>query len=428
MRPLPYRDPSPSPTLMRLLGPVNRHLILPRILRVARLDLPAADLARLRAAVNPDTAALMAPGHPEFMTDWMIDKELSRRSAPLMASWAAQEIVNASPLAQRFWLANGLIANAPGGGGKAYSIRHVREGHGVLLHPEGAVNWQAERIAPLHPGAIDMAMHVATAFAAERNPRPVFVVPMVWRLTFTADVSRNLVREMEHIESARGLTVWPSRHPAGRLASLLAALLIERARQLGLRQPDITRAPSDGRYFDAQERLHAEIRAYLGDAYGPLGDDPLQALRTIQRGIRRRAHTAPERARRDRELLTELHRLSHLDPALYGRDTLTQEQIAEILKATRASLVTTGFFNRLHNVMPRAVAPRIAHIRVAEPMDIAAAVAAGAGATSLVGALRRRLQDAQDALGAELEPSVRRYRLQNPLAIEAERERLTVGA
>jgi len=428
MRSVPYRDPTPSPALMRLLGPVNRHLILPRLLRVARLDLPAPDVARLRAAVNPDTAAFMAPGHPEFMTDWMIDKELSCQCAPLVASWAAEKIVNASPLAQRFWLANGLIANTPGGGGKAYSIRNARQGRGVLLHPEGAVNWQAERIAPLRPGAIDMAMQAARTLADEHDSRPVFVVPMVWRLTFTADVSRKLVGEMQRIESARGLTVWPSPHPAERLASLLAALLMQRAHQLGLSRPDITRAPSDGRYFDAQERMHSEIHAYLGDAYGPLGDDPVQALRTIQRGIRRRANTAPERARRDRHLLTELHRLSHLDPAIYGRDTLTQEQIAEILKATRAALVTTGFFNRLHNFMPRAVASRVAHIRVAEPMDIGAAVTAGASLSSLVGNLHRRLQQAQDALGAELEPAVRRFRLKNPFVMAAEREWATVGA
>lgn len=428
MSALPYRDPSPSPTLIRLLGSLNRHVILPRLLRVSRLDIPAADLTRLRAAVNPDTAAFMAPGHPEFMTDWMIDKELSRRCAPLVASWAAQDIVNASPLAQRFWLANGLVANTPGGGGKVYSIRSARAGRGVLLHPEGAVNWQAERIWPLHPGAIDMAMRLAQALAAEHDSRPVFVVPMVWRLTFTADVSRKLVGEMQHIESARGLTVWPSKHPAERLASLLAALLMQRAHLLGLRRPDLTRAPADGRYFAAQALIQSEIRARLSETYGPLSDDVTQTLRTIQRGIRRSAHLEPERAARDRGLMMELHRLSRIDPALYGNETLAQEQIAEILKATRASLVTTGVFNRLHNFMPRAVAPRIAHIRVAAPMDIRVAVTDGTSATSLAGTLHRRLQDAQDALGAELEPSIRRYRLHNPLAVEPDRERVTVGA
>lgn len=428
MSSLPYRDPTPSPTLIRLLGRVNRHVILPHFLRVSRLDIPAADLSRLRAAVNADTAAFMAPGHPEFMTDWIIDKELSRRCAPLVASWAAQEIVNASPLAQRFWLANGLIANTPGGGGKAYSIRHAREGRGVLLHPEGAVNWQAERIAPLHPGAIDMAMQVARMLAAEDDPRPVFVVPMVWRLTFTANVRRKLLREMQHIESACNLTVWPSENLAERLASLLAALLMQRAHLFGLSRPDLTRAPADGRYFTAQAGVQSEIRARLSNNYGPLGDDPTQALRAIQRGIRRRANADAVRAARDRGLMMELHRLSHIDPILYGQETLTQEQIAEILKATRAALVTTGFLNRLHNVLPRAVAPRIAHIRVAEPMDIGAAMTDGATPSSLVGTLHRRLQSAQDALGTELEPAIGRFRLANPLAVSADRERITVGA
>lgn len=407
---LPYRDPAPSPTLMRVLGHVNRLAVLPHVLRVSRLDLPAADRRRLQGAVNQHTAAFVAPGHPEFMTDWMIDKEISRQFAPRLASWAAQDIVNTSPLAQRFWLANGLIANTPGGGGKAYSLKNARAGHGVLLHPEGAVNWQAEHISPLHPGAIDMAVTMAQVLEAEQDPRPVFVVPMVWRLRFTSDVSVLLIREMQHIERARELAVWPATQPADRLAGLLGALLTQQAHALGLRRPELTVAKSDRRYFDAQAEIITEIRGRLSKSYGPLDDDPMHAMRTIGRGIRRRANVDPERAARDRALMMELHRLSRIDPALYGKDTLTQEQIAEILKATRTALVTSGFRNRLHNFLPRAVAPRVAHVRVAEPMDIRALIASGVSATSMLTALRSLLQDAQDALGTELEQTVRPFR------------------
>src|SRR5262245_66688926 len=87
----------------------------------------------------------------------MVDKEVSRRVSPLMAHWASYEIVNAGPLARVFWLANNLIANVPGGGGKAYSMAWATRGHGVLLHPEGTATWQGERVASLLPGIVDMA-------------------------------------------------------------------------------------------------------------------------------------------------------------------------------------------------------------------------------------------------------------------------------
>jgi len=116
--PLEYRDPSPRPWLIHLLGGVNRWFMLPVVLKLRRFDLPAPDLARLRAAVNPDTVAFLGPAHPEFLTDWLVDKELSRLASPLMAHWASYEIVNASSALRAFWLANNLIANVPGGGGK----------------------------------------------------------------------------------------------------------------------------------------------------------------------------------------------------------------------------------------------------------------------------------------------------------------------
>ncbi len=401
---------------MWVLGHVNRFFVLPYAVRVSRVDLPSDDLGRLRGALNPGTAAFLAPGHPEFMTDWMIDKELSRRFAPRLASWAAQDIVNASPMAQKFWLANGLIANTPGGGGKAYSLKNARAGHGVLLHPEGAVNWQAEHISPLHPGAIDMAASLAQAFSAEGDPRPVFVVPMVWRMRFTTDVSRALVAEMEHIERACDLPAGPTAQPAERLASVLGALLAERAHRLGLQRPDLPATGVGGEYFAAQAQVVTEIRGRLSAAYGALGDDPMHALRTIGRGLRRRANSDPAGAAQDRALMMELHRLSRINPSLYAKDTLTQEQIAEILKGTRAAVVTSGLRNRLHNLIPRAVASRVAHIRVADPIDIRQAMADGTTSATLVAALRQRLQKAQDTLGATLEPALSRFRLTNPMA------------
>ena len=67
------------------------------------------------AVCGPGKATFIAPNHPEFFTDWMIDKEISARVSPLAAAWATHVVVNGIGwLAQKFWLANNLIAQIPG--------------------------------------------------------------------------------------------------------------------------------------------------------------------------------------------------------------------------------------------------------------------------------------------------------------------------
>lgn len=414
-----YRDPSPSVLTIRTLGVLNRTVVLPSIARIERIDLPGRDLARLRDAINPSTAAFLTPNHPEFMTDWMIDRELACRVAPRMSSWAAAAIVNASRLAQRFWLANGLIANVPGGGGKAYSLRHARAGHGILLHPEGAVSWQAERVGPLLPGAADMALQLAGQLDDARDARPVFLVPVAWRLVFAVDAAPGLLDEMRHIEQQCGLRTWPSTDPGERLARLLSALLIARAHHLGLERPTLDEDGDGRHYFAAQAAVLDDLRRRLRETLNitPADDSAFQWRRAATRYLRRSRACDEADATHVEGWLREYQRLMHLDPALYGTPTLSQEQIAEILKATRAAVVTVGWRNRFHNLLPRAVAPRVAHIRVAEPLDIRAARRYGAPPTALQQQLADRLQRTVDQLSAELERHIQRRRTFNPMVV-----------
>jgi hypothetical protein len=413
--PLAYRDPTPAPWLIRAIGPVNRHLMLLGLLRLSGFRLPAADLARLRAAVNPGTAAFLAPNHPEFMTDWLIDKEISRLVSPLMAHWASYEIVNGSPLAQRFWLANNLIANAPGGGGKAYSVRWALAGHGVLLHPEGTATWQGDRVGRLLPGAVDMAWDAAALAGGAGSARPVWLVPLAWKLHFTGDAAPGLRREMAHI--GRALDVACGDDAVERcFAQLIGGVLRSQCARLGL--PPVSGEPGP-RYFAEQGATLAAIRERLAARHGPLDADVARAQHVLRRSIRTLAATDPDAARTDRALLAELQRLESFDPALYGVPTLTQERIAETLKRTRSSLVGRGTGNALHNLLPIAVAPRVAHVRVPEPLDVRAAQAAGGDAevarAALLAALRERLQGAVNAINGAIAPLVDRWRRANPL-------------
>ena len=416
--PLDYRDPSPAPWLIHLLGVVNRACVLPWLLKVRRFDLPAADAERLRAAVNPGTVAFLGPGHPEFMTDWMVDKELSRRVSPLMAHWASYEIVNMSPPLRAFWLANNLIANVPGGGGKAYSVRWARRGHGVLLHPEGTATWQAERIGTLLPGLVDMARDAATALATESDPRPVFLVPVAWRLSFLGDARPGLARDMARLEQGLGLPRGDQLAVPERFAALMRALLRQQCERLGLSAP-VFASGAGGGYFAAQAHAIAELRLSLAERYGELDLDLTRAQFQLRKAMRERATADAEGVRRDRGRLLEWMRLASFDPALYDRPRLAQERLAEVLKRTRSSLLTRGFRNSLHNTIPVAAGPRIVRVRVAEPIRVLPPEhgpgAGGEARSQLLAEHRTRLQHMADALAREFADRESVHAIRNPL-------------
>jgi hypothetical protein len=108
-----------------------------------------------------------------------------------------------------------------------------------------------------------------------------------------------------------------------------------------------------------------------------------------------------------------MQRLWGFDRALYDRPRLAQERLAEVLKRTRSSLLTHGFRNALHNTVPVAVAPRVVHVRVPEPIAVHPAPAASSPETAaaaraeLLAEHGRRLQASLDALGRELASSGR---------------------
>ncbi len=417
--PLEYRDPSPAAWLVHLLGVVNRAAILPRLLKIRRFDLPAADLSRLRAAVNPGTAAFLGPNHPEFLTDWMVDKELSRLASPLMAHWASYEIVNASPLVRAFWLANNLIANVPGGGGKEYSVRWARQGHGVLLHPEGTATWQGERASTLLPGLVDMAWETAGRLRAAGDARPVLLVPVVWRLAFLGDARRGLARDMARLERGLLLPRGDALAVPERFGALMRHVLIRQCERLSLATPRLTAAAGVD-YFDAQAAAFDQLKGLLAERYDALDADLTRAQFQLRRAMRERAASDAEGVRRDRRRLLELQRLASFDPALYDRPRLAQERVAEVLKRTRSSLLTRGLPNVLHNSVPIAAGPRVVHVRVAEPIAVHAVwrpEAAGCESTraALLTEYRARMQGALDSLGGELEGSEARFALPNPL-------------
>jgi hypothetical protein len=418
--PRAYRDPRPSPALIGALGWLNRLVVLPLLVRLDGVDLPRTDRERLGTAVRPGTAAFLGPNHAEFFADWMLDKELSTRMSPLMAHWAAQEIVNLGRVVQGLALRNNLIANVPGGGGRAYSIRWALAGHGVLLHPEGTTSWHADRVHALLPGIVDLAWETCRRAAGTGRSLPTLIVPLTYRMRFVGDVTRGLEREMALIERRLALPPGGGMPLEGRFAALQVHLLRRQGERLGLPVPLAPGSAPGAGYFAAQEELAVAIVRELESSGARVNRDMAWLVRRARRARRPRAGRTTEQSDRVRLLYQELWRLEGFSPAVYDAPFLTQEQVAENLKRLRSMFVTEGVGAAVQNALTVPVGRRVAHIRVAEPIPVHEAFATSAGDAErtkarLLATLHERMQRGVDGLRAELAPLVERWRRPNPL-------------
>ena len=424
-----FRAPDPSPWLIKALAPVNRVLCLggTPVLRdvpglnklpvvrglcdVRAIDLPAEDAARLRAAVNTETAAFLTPNHPEFFTDWMMDKEILARVAPLSACWATHTVVNGlGGAAQAFWLKNNLIAQIPGAGGaegRAHSVRWAVKGHGVLLHPEGQVGWHADWVGPVFPGAIEMAAQAGRELGVLGGQRAAYVVPMVWKLKFQRDAAAGLSREMDYIERRLQLPSMPGHQPLARRVHAAYSALLARDEAIW------NGTASTGSFAQRQkrvlallgERLASCLRAHGGELPADTaGLNPL--LRAGDRWLRTADRRHGYHAEIQR-LVRDTRRLMRFRSELYPHAELTQEQIAECLKRLRTDYCEGTLRDTASRFVPRPAAPRVAHVRVPQPINISALLK---GRPSLEPSeielvckdLRARMQAALDAINIEI--------------------------
>jgi hypothetical protein len=400
---------------MWALGHVNRRLLLRGHFRVRSIDLPHADFQRLRGAVRPTTAAFLAPNHPEFGFDWMMDKELSTYVAPRMASWAAHGIVATAPW---FWARNNLVANDGGDDAMDYSVDWALRGHGVLAHPEGMVHWTADRIHPLFDGVAEMATRTARTGAARQVARPVYIVPVVWKLRYECDVSTALQREMDLIERTLKLERRPSRDVAARFAELQEQILEHRMARFGFDAP----SPASLDFFDRQDLFRAHLIADLQSRYRvPVSESTERTIHRLGKAVaaRRRERPADAALDDDAARVREAERLGGFSRECYDTPLLTQEQIGESLKRIRATLMRGGRRNLLHNLLPKPYGPRVAHVRVPEPIAIDAtrthhAESCRAYVRELTEEMRTRMQRALDGINAELATEVWEFSRPNP--------------
>lgn len=189
--------------LLRDIPLLNRLPLIRGLCDIRKIHLPDDDVIQLTQIIRPEHAVILTPNHPEFFTDWMLDKEIEARFAPLAANWATHEVVNGMGVwMQKFWLANHLIAQIPRNSKPAldYSVETICNGTPVLLHPEGKVAWLRDHILPIYEGATKIA-----ASTLEKTHRPVFIQPLIWKLQFLRDERKALSHEMHYIETQLGI-------------------------------------------------------------------------------------------------------------------------------------------------------------------------------------------------------------------------------
>ncbi len=345
------------------------------VTRIVDIDFPETELEHLKASIKPGVATFITPNHPEFFTDWMMDKWLLDQAAPKAASWATHTIVNGMGRAmQRFWLANNLIAQVPGsaGGGKQHSVAWAAAGHGVLLHPEGKVGWHRNHIGHVYPGAVEMAH---AALRAE-NVTAAYVVPVVWKLVFISDVSSGLMREYKYICRHFGFKAIRQPSPAAMVYHLYYLLL----------------ASDEG--------------SCLGNlTTGSFWQRHTELIRRLEQNDRLAANV-------NRNFF--LNRWRRIDTYIAKSSVMTQEEAAEHFKRIRADFCTKGLRNVVHNYVPRAVGLRKAYVRVGKPIMIQPP-SDSADTRELevflkTGRLRTSLQELLNTLEAELPvPTLAQY-------------------
>jgi hypothetical protein len=409
-----FVPPRPNNWLVRAMAPVNRVFMLRGFLGlrgvcdIRAIDFPESEQAKLAAVCGEGKATFITPNHPEFFTDWMLDKEISARICPRAAFWATNGVVNGlGKLAQKFWLANNLIAQIPGNSEPAreHSIDWALAGNVVLLHAEGAVGWHGNYVAPLMPGAVEMANE---ALKRSRDADPgfqAFVAPVVWKLVFDRDVEAGLLRECAYVEGRLRIEPGEGLSLPERVYRLYETLLERDEADL-----DIEPEPTAG----FAERHGLLVKTICDRLAGLLAIDkplpePVDLLRLARRRLRE-AKTDPA-APQIKSAIDRLALNLRLGAYAFTGETVTQEELAEHIKRIRNDYCKGTLRDTVNRYVPRPAGPRTAIIRVPEPIAVHGFEGEVEEALEL---LRQRMQEAIDGINWSLRAGGRLRTYPNP--------------
>lgn len=395
--------PQPNAGLMRALGVLNTVAVLPGYCRVRKVHADPQELADMAELRRSGVPVFFVPNHPEFLTDWLMDKWLTTRVAPLAACWADAAVVNGMGRAmQRFWLSNNLVAAVKGPVSdcpKAHSVEWALAGHGVLLHPEGRVNWDNGRLGPLYPGAAQLACTAANAHAGGQ----ALLIPLAWHFRFVEDASVSLHADLTALASSLSL-METTGNPAQRLYLLMEQLL-DRCLMKLVHEHKFTGMPLMRRQWPLALKMRVALSS-LNDACAErLGLSELPRAEAAEADV---LHWLI--ARLARECLAtsqELHLLgqaAQLPASFLSCAEWSQEQVAHRLRHIRQVWLTQSTLDQLRRMTPRGHAPRHAFLATGSHCPVLAGDAQDAVLerlrSAMSGALGRARRQGDTQLGA----------------------------
>lgn len=380
------------------MTPVNRRFMLGGfpglrgVCDIRTIDFPDSEQQKLAAVRGQGKATFVTPNHPEFFTDWMLDKEISARLFPDAAFWATNGVVNGlGKLAQKFWLANNLIAQIPGNSEPAreHSIGWALKGKVVLLHAEGAVGWHSNYVAPLMSGAVEMALEALRRGRQTDPAFEAFVAPVVWKLVFQRNVEPELLAECGYVEGRLGIGSGGGLSLPARVSRLYETLLQRDESDFGIEFKD--GQPFAQRHATLLKAICARLAGLL--AKDTLPSEPTDLLRVARRKLRE-AKTDPAAP----QIKTAIDRLAlnlRLGDFAFTGETVTQEELAEHIKRIRNDYCKGTARDTLNHYVPRPAGPRTAIMRVPEPLAVHEF---GGTVDEALALLRTRMQEALDGI------------------------------
>lgn len=406
-----FVPPRPSPRLMRVVDAFNRRLLLSGIpllrdspffkkfplisgvAKVQRLDFIPEEEAALKKLLSSGNASFVAANHPEFFTDWVLDRELAARFAPDMALWMPPQLVNGS--FQKFWLKNNYVASLTGpdaNPAKVYSLEWALKGKSVLLHPEFQSGWHGQEISPIYPSVAEMALRAQLTLERQKSEKAAYIVPVVWKLRFLQDEDDALHQEVDYVEQKLGLKKNGSEKLERRVYGLVEQLLEQEELKCSI-QPVYKKT-----FNERWEHLYAHCLKLIfeKDVEKFSAVSPDIAVRHAQRRIQIPSHLSP--------VLIAFIWLARFSPRYYDKEHMTQEQLAEIIKRVRQDHCEGAWVDKVNQVLPSPVGPRVAYFAIAPAISMTEFRKANSlkslekAKEDLTRTLRARMQSALDDL------------------------------
>lgn len=438
-----FVKPKPHVGVLKLTHPLNNTLFLfgaplfnkiPLVNKLPFLgrglchikDIRYLDESALQAKVFPKGIHFIGPNHPEFFTDWMLDKHVVGTHHLSMANWAAHSVVNGMGKSmQKFWLANNLIAQIPGSGnqeGKAYALEQALAGHPVLMHPEGMVHWTANHLTPIFDGIADLAIKAHQQAKTQGMDVPVFIHTPTWKLVVVDETRDSAFRKIDKeiqslvqywcsqdsttanaVAARHTATLMPYSlaHKFDQVHKLYLVEMLKRVTHITVlnRSDRLTTVPEHLplRTLDMDNHdtypvllkkaliaIWQELHRIAGIASLPqdeFGQD-LMALTTPEwkAKFKRYANTLKQHEHllfRDQhkqcqKRLRFVHELLKFDPNFYATEQLTVEEVIECLQRLRTSFCHRSIRDKIHQYVPTPIMARRCYVNWETPLNVSA--------------------------------------------------------